>query len=146
MKIISELSLEEFETWGGATDTKNAIIDAGKESEFENYIEDLYPDGLTDTELNDILWFDRDFIYEHLGLNEDREIEEEQYSIQGAKYRVITSDTDFMENSIVISLEDDDSIPLCVLQEDFKGSFDISDYEDEDYYSVDMEDLELIEE
>ena len=73
MKIISETTQREFNTWSGATDTKNTIIENNKEEEFDSYIEELYPDGLTDTELNDILWFDEEGIFEALGINQEEE-------------------------------------------------------------------------
>ena len=77
MKIISEISVSEFEAWCGAKDTLQVIIDNNKESEFDLLIEELYPDGLTDTQLNDILWFEEEWIFESLGISEDGETEEE---------------------------------------------------------------------
>lgn len=71
MKITTETSLVNFQTWSGATDTKNTIIDNCKSDEFDSLIEELYPDGLTDTQLNDILWFESEWIFESLGINED---------------------------------------------------------------------------
>lgn len=73
MKIISEIGLREFNTWSGATDTKNTIIENNKGDDFDSLIEDLYPDGLSDTQLNDILWFDADYLYEQLGINQEEE-------------------------------------------------------------------------
>ena len=67
MLIKTEKNLRGFEAWSGAIETKNLILDAGLEEEFEGLIEELYPDGLSDTELNDILWFDSDWILENLG-------------------------------------------------------------------------------
>ena len=40
MKIISEVSLREFEAWGGAVETKERIIKEGKEKELEECTED----------------------------------------------------------------------------------------------------------
>ena len=71
MKVFSETNLENFEAWSGAKDTKQTIIDNGKESEFESLIEELYPDGLTDTKLNDILWFESEWIFDNLGISEE---------------------------------------------------------------------------
>ena len=69
MKIISETTLLNFEAWGGAINTKNIIIEANKDDLFDQTIEDIYPDGLSETQLNDILWFDADWIYEILGID-----------------------------------------------------------------------------
>ena len=73
MTIKTETNLRNFETWSGAIETKNLILDAGLEEEFEGLIEELYPDGLSDTELTDILWFDSDWILENLGIKQEEE-------------------------------------------------------------------------
>ena len=73
MIIKTEKNLRNFEAWSGAIETKNLILDAGLEEEFEGLIEELYPNGLSDTELNDILWFDSDWILESLGIKEEEE-------------------------------------------------------------------------
>ena len=73
MTIKTETNLRNFEAWSGAIDTKKIILDAGLEEEFEMLIDELYPEGLTDTELNDILWFDSDWILEALGIKEEEE-------------------------------------------------------------------------
>ena len=75
MIIKTETNLRNFETWSGAIETKKIILDAGLEEEFEWLIDELYPEGLTDTELNDILWFDADWILENLGIKEEEEEE-----------------------------------------------------------------------
>lgn len=78
MKITTETSLLDFQTWSGATDTKKIIIDNCKSDEFDSLIEELYPDGLTDTQLNDILRFEDEWIFESLGIKEEEEDEEEE--------------------------------------------------------------------
>ena len=75
MTIKTETNLRNFKTWSGATDTKKIILDAGLEEEFEILIDELYPNGLSDTELNDILWFDSDWILENLEIKEEEEEE-----------------------------------------------------------------------
>ena len=77
MLIIEERGLLEFNAWSGAVETKEKIIEAGLEEEFENLIDECYPDGITSTQLNDILWFDSEWVYEALGMKEDEEDEEE---------------------------------------------------------------------
>ena len=72
MKIVNDnLSLRNFEAWSGAKSTKQLILDNNKEDDFEFIIEDLYPDGMTDTQLNDILWFETDWICEMLGIDNE---------------------------------------------------------------------------
>ena len=72
MKIYnSRLTLEDFEAWSGAVDTKQVIIDNNKEADFEFLIEELYPEGIEETQLNDILWFESEWIYKNLNIRED---------------------------------------------------------------------------
>ena len=76
MKVYQEISIESFEAWSGAIDTKEKIIYAGKAEEFEALIDELFPNGIDETELNDLLWFDDDYIFEALGITEEGEEEE----------------------------------------------------------------------
>jgi hypothetical protein len=72
MKTINEnQTLRSFDAWSGAIITKERIIEEGKEKDFEYLIDELYPDGITDTQLNDILWFDSEWIFENLGITEE---------------------------------------------------------------------------
>ena len=71
MKITMENTLREFQAWSGAVGTKNIIISLGLEEQFEELIDECYPNGLTATELNDILWFDSEWIFECLGIEEE---------------------------------------------------------------------------
>lgn len=68
MKTYNETRLVDFQAWSGAIDTKNTIIDHDKQTDFEYLIEELYPDGLSETQLNDILWFEPEWIFEQLGI------------------------------------------------------------------------------
>ena len=70
MKVINEnLTITDFEAWSGAISTKETIIENNKENEFDSLIEELYPDGITDTNLNDLLWHDSDWCLEQLGID-----------------------------------------------------------------------------
>lgn len=72
-KISYDLLDGTYHPWSGAVDTWNTIEDNGLLEELDNLLEDLYPDGLSETELNDLLWFDSDWIFEQLGISEDEE-------------------------------------------------------------------------
>lgn len=74
MKIIAT----KYTPWAGAISTYETIEEAGKLEEFESLIEELYPDGIEEVTLNDILWFEPDFIIESLGLSEEEEEDEEE--------------------------------------------------------------------
>jgi len=76
MKTFNEITLADFDAWSGAEDTKQTILDNNKGDEFDSLIEELYPDGLSETQLNDILWFESDWIFENLGISEEEEEEE----------------------------------------------------------------------
>lgn len=70
MIIKTETNLRDFNAWGGAINTKNIILDAGLEEEFAEIIDELYPSGISDTELNDLLWFDDDWVLKILEIEE----------------------------------------------------------------------------
>ena len=77
MTITYELDLNSFEAWSGAKETLERIQREGKCAELENVLEELYPDGMTETELNDLLWFDSESVYEWLGIRSEEQIEKE---------------------------------------------------------------------
>ena len=77
MTITYELDLNNFEAWSGAKETLERIQREGKCAELENILEELYPDGMTETELNDLLWFDSESVYEWLGIRSESQIEKE---------------------------------------------------------------------
>ena len=77
MTITYELDLERFEAWSGAKDTLDRIQREGKCGLLEQILEDIYPDGMTETELNDLLWFDSESVYEWLGIRSEEQIEKE---------------------------------------------------------------------
>ena len=78
MTIIEEKTLLDFEAWSGAIETKERIIEAELEEEFERLIDECYPEGITSTQLNDILWFDSEWVYEALGMTEEDDEDEEE--------------------------------------------------------------------
>ena len=77
MTITYELDLNSFQAWSGAKETLERIQREGKCEELENVLEELYPDGMTETELNDLLWFDSESVYEWLGIRSEEQIEKE---------------------------------------------------------------------
>ena len=65
--------------WSGAVNTIADIQNANKEDEFMNFLEMVFCDEVpTDTAVNDFIWFERDYIYENIGLTEDGELPEEE--------------------------------------------------------------------
>lgn len=79
MKTFNEnLQLSDFDAWSGAKDTKQTILAHNMGDEFDRLIEELYPDGLSETHLNDLLWFESEWIYEQLGISEEEDEENEE--------------------------------------------------------------------
>lgn len=69
MKIYKETNLTEFEFWSGAKDFAARLTDSEMQ-QIECILEDLYPDGIDETALNDIFWFDRETVAEWIGTTE----------------------------------------------------------------------------
>lgn len=122
MKIISETyGLTNFEPWSGAVCVYNTLTYEQLE-QLDSELEQLYPDGMTDTEVNDTLWHESDWVAELLGFRNWEHLERANKS----KYEPITIqcyniewDTDDEEKeyilpslpeSVTITLEDEDDI------------------------------------
>lgn len=72
LTIKTEMHLEDFRAWSGGADTLDTLIEHGLCDELENILEDAFYDGMTDTELNDFLWFERDTIWSWLDIELDK--------------------------------------------------------------------------
>lgn len=73
MRIYNEFDFDSFQPWSGAVDTYNRIQEEGKGAALETILDELYPDGMTETELNDLLWFEPETIFEWLGIEEEED-------------------------------------------------------------------------
>lgn len=73
MKIYSEKSLRNFDFWSGAKDTVKYLTDDELDT-IEEILEDSYPDGMDETEVNDFFWFEDDTIAEWLGYEDFEEL------------------------------------------------------------------------
>lgn len=71
MKIINEIDLKNFEAWSGGVETLEGIKRLGLVEELESQLNGIYPEGLEDTQLNDLLWFEDEIICEWLGITID---------------------------------------------------------------------------
>ena len=65
-----ERSLVDFPAWAGGKSTLDTLIERGD----DEAVEELIDEGIggetnipTDTDINDFLWFERDYIAQHLG-------------------------------------------------------------------------------
>lgn len=102
MKIVSEISLERFEAWSGGKSTLDRIIAEGKCDELEAILEQEYPDGMTDTQLNDLLWFEPDTVYEWVGIRTESEIRSE---LEAARERLEELKEEF-EDAVIDEAEE----------------------------------------
>ncbi len=75
MKIFKEVSLKEFDFWSGAKDTVKYLT-FDELDQIEEMLKDIYPDGLSETELNDFFWFGDEMIAEWLGFESFEEVME----------------------------------------------------------------------
>lgn len=69
MKIYRECSLTDFEPWSGAKETFKTLTYEQLE-QLEPILEALFPDGASETEINDLFWFEEDYIAELLGFED----------------------------------------------------------------------------
>jgi len=70
IKTCNVWNLEE-ELWSGAIDTLNVIIGNNKVSELMQLLEDIFYEPTDITTVNDFLWFDSDYIFEQLKIEEE---------------------------------------------------------------------------
>ena len=83
MKYYVETSLENFEAWSGGRDTLEVLIEKGLCDTVEACLEEALGEDVSDTAINDVLWFERDMIAEWCGFSswealENGEEEEEE--------------------------------------------------------------------
>lgn len=78
MKIYREIPLTEFNFWAGGKDTIEELTEEELD-QIEQILEELYPEGLNEFEVNDFFWFERELIAEWLGYeNFDKIMEREK--------------------------------------------------------------------
>lgn len=69
MKMYRECSLTNFEPWAGAVDRYNVLTYEQLE-QLDAILDEMYPEGASETTINDILWFEDDTIAEWLGFED----------------------------------------------------------------------------
>jgi len=67
IKYIYDFELKD-ELWSGALDILKVIMENDKLSDLMNLLQELYPEPVEITTINDLLWFEDNFIYERLGI------------------------------------------------------------------------------
>ena len=73
MKVYKEItSLYDFEPWSGAVETYNKLLKAGKEEEFVDQLEQVFAgEDVSETEINNMLWFEHEKCFRLVGLDKD---------------------------------------------------------------------------
>ena len=73
MKVYKEItSLYDFEPWSGAVDTYNKLIKAWRAEQFVDQLEELFcGSDVSETEINDMLWFEPEECFKLVGLDKD---------------------------------------------------------------------------
>ena len=56
-------------SWSGAVGTLNTISNEGKEDDLMELLDELYPDRVDETELNDFLAFEDYYIFQNLDID-----------------------------------------------------------------------------
>ena len=81
MKICKEIDFSDLtrECWSGALDTLETIEAHDKEDMFMQMLEENFEDNIpTLTEINDLLWFDDEWIFEMLGIDTDSDDDDDE--------------------------------------------------------------------
>ena len=106
--------------WSGAVDTIADIQNANKETEFMNFLEMVFCDEVpTDTAVNDFIWFERDYIYENIGLTENGELIEETLNNSIDSLMVEDSFEDFCGDCDICICNE-----ICSTMDDCKALFE----------------------
>ena len=82
MKIYEEISLRNFQFWSGGKESADDFT-FEQLDQVEAILEDLYPEGMSDTAINDLFWFEPNTIREWLGMPTE---EQEEAKIEIDKY------------------------------------------------------------
>lgn len=118
MIVTSEIDLRNFEGWSGGESTL-ATLSYDQIDTLQFILEDVYPEGIDETHLNDILRFETDWIAEMLGFTDWECLE--QYEKYGDTVKVKIFDIEWDMD------EDDDT----VLPNEIEAEFDYHGDNDE---------------
>ena len=122
MKIIHEInSLTDFEPWSYAVSRYETLTTEQLE-QLDSILEDAYPEGMTDTQVNDLLWHDSDWVAEMLGFRDWEHLERANVGeYEPIKIQCYDIDWDIDDEDAEINL------PNEVLFE-LEGEYEIEEY------------------
>lgn len=70
LKVTEEVDFEALYTnsWGQAREVLLEIDEEDMSEELMDFLEDLYPDGVDEVELNDLISYDWEWLYSQIGM------------------------------------------------------------------------------
>ena len=69
--VAVKVDVRDYKPWSGATIAYSRIQEEGKLDYLFQLLEEIYPDGIDAQALNDLLWFDREWLYQILGIKDE---------------------------------------------------------------------------
>lgn len=76
--LYKEMSIHDFKPWSGAVNTYERLERNDKLNELEWSLSEIFgKDDIEETELNDLLWFEPNTVYELVGLQTESEIRDD---------------------------------------------------------------------
>lgn len=137
--IKKEFNLGEFEAWSGGTDRLKEIIELDIVEEAQEYIESIFEDekAVTETDINDILWFEMDDFIEEYSIARAEEILDDMLSEaleHGTLYELVNDDNQMQLITSMDGRSEDDSF------DDWYGYYDL----DEDTVYIEGEKLYVV--
>ena len=109
LKLVT--SIADYEPWGGAIEHWKELQREGYTQKFEDYMEDIFPEGITMTQLNDALWFDWDEIREDLGMLMEESLKEDAEEETTNKRDIMFEIRDIYQNGdLYFDVTEDDFI------------------------------------
>lgn len=136
--ISKEFNLYDFKAWSGGADRLKEIIELDIVEEAQYYMEEMF-DGsevVTETDINDMLWFEMDGFIEGRLIERSEEILDNMLSEaleHGTLYEIVNSDN---EMQLVASMDEQSDEPL----DDWYGFYDL----DEDTVYIEDEKLHVV--
>ena len=73
LKVTSNYDFDDLynNSWGQSVQVLNEIDEEGMSEELMDFLEDLYPDGVDGVELNDLIAYDWEWLYNQIGMPMD---------------------------------------------------------------------------
>lgn len=82
MLITQDTKLKDFKFWCGGKE-KASLLTRQELNDLESHFDELYPNGIDDTTLNDYFWYDFGYLCELIGLKEDEVLSRKDWMLIG---------------------------------------------------------------